>query len=270
MSIKQMTAVFNDNSIKGNEKLLMLALADNCNDSGVCFPSWNSIMKKTSMSRNSLAKWLAKLESKNILFRKQRSRKNGSKTSNKFLIYPHENREFLDEEDYVIFEDLYPTVPKGELGKCEYHSTKSMTTTVPKGELGIVPTVPKGELLEPSLIINHHINHHLLKDEVENILSHLNKICGTSYRPSSKKTSSLVKARLEEGFTLEDFQRVHIIKFAEWSGTDMQKFLRPETLYGNKFEGYLNQKLTEKDKYNAVKSHTGMTALEMLKAEGRA
>lgn len=152
-----MTLVFNDENIKGNEKLLMLALADNANDTGVSFPSWSMLMKKTSMSRNSLAKWLGVLEDKGILFRKQRNRSNGSKTSNKFLLYPHENKENLDYEDFEIFKDLFTTVPKLD----KKHSTKTMTTTVPKGELGNAPTVPKGELLEPSLIINHHINHHL-------------------------------------------------------------------------------------------------------------
>lgn len=35
-------------------------------------------------------------------------------------------------------------------------------------------------------------------------------------------------------------------KVAEWKGTDMEKFLRPETLFGNKFEGYLNQQVSNK------------------------
>jgi hypothetical protein len=61
-----------------------------------------------------------------------------------------------------------------------------------------------------------------------------------------------------------------MIKYAEWNGTDMQKFLRPETLYGNKFESYLNQKLTLNEKYKAVSNHTGMSALEMLKQQGYA
>jgi hypothetical protein len=50
----------------------------------------------------------------------------------------------------------------------------------------------------------------------------------------------------------------------------MQKYLRPETLYGTKFESYLNQELTSNDKYKAVSNHTGMSALEILKEQGRA
>ena len=164
-----MGVVFNDENIKGNEKLLMLALADNANDSGVCFPSWNVLMQKTSMSKNSLAKWLNTLEEKGMLFRKQRSRKNGSKTSNKFLIYPHLNKDFLDFEDMEIFHDLYTKVPKCELGYAQTQSTKSMTTKVPKGELGYGTKVPKGEPLEPSLNTNRHSNRHLCVDDINNI-----------------------------------------------------------------------------------------------------
>ena len=47
--------------------------------------------------------------------------------------------------------------------------------------------------------------------------------------------------RTDEGFTLDDFKQVVNNKVAEWKGTDMEKYLRPETLFGTKFEGYLNQ-----------------------------
>lgn len=255
-----MTLVFNDESIKGNEKLLMLAIADNANDTGVCFPSWNMLMKKTSMSRNSLAKWLGVLEDKGVLFRKQRSRSNGSKTSNKFLIYPYKNKENLDHEDFEIFEDLFDEIPKDD----ETHSTKIMTSLVPKGELGIEPKVPKGELLEPSLTFNHQSNRHLYTE----IISHLNSVLNKNYKATTESTVKLIKAKLKQGFTLEDFQKVHIVKFAEWNGTDMQKYLRPETLYGTKFESYLNQELSDYDKAKAICKMKGITMSELMQQGG--
>jgi len=45
-----------------------------------------------------------------------------------------------------------------------------------------------------------------------------------------------------EGFKKEDFFTVHDIKVQEWKGTDMAKYIRPETLYGTKFQSYLNQR----------------------------
>lgn len=75
------------------------------------------------------------------------------------------------------------------------------------------------------------------------IVDYLNEKCGTAYRSKSKKTQDCIKARLNEGFTVDDFKKVIDNKVAEWLHDEkMCKFLRPETLFGNKFEGYLNQK----------------------------
>lgn len=72
------------------------------------------------------------------------------------------------------------------------------------------------------------------------VVGHLNDICGTGYRPTSKKTQGLIRARMAEGFTVDDFRTVHRKKAREWLRTERAQFLRPETLYGTKFESYLN------------------------------
>lgn len=72
------------------------------------------------------------------------------------------------------------------------------------------------------------------------IVSYLNQRAGTNYRASSKKTKSCIHARLEEGFTLDDFKTVIDKKADEWIGTEYEQYLRPETLFGTKFESYLN------------------------------
>ena len=107
-------------------------------------------------------------------------------------------------------------------------------------------------------------------EDIKQIISHLNEICETSYKESTPKTVTLIKTRLKEGFSVDDFKQVHIIKYSEWQGTDMQKYLRPETLYGTKFESYLNQKITDYEKMKAINAHTGMSALEFLKQQGYA
>ena len=73
------------------------------------------------------------------------------------------------------------------------------------------------------------------------IVAHLNARAGTSFRPDSGKTRRLIDARWHEGFRLPDFERVIDAKCAEWlHDRDMCRYLRPETLFGTKFEGYLN------------------------------
>lgn len=79
------------------------------------------------------------------------------------------------------------------------------------------------------------------------IIDYLNEKAETSYRATTKKTQTLIKARFNEKFSLDDFKRVIDNKVAEWKNdTAMNKFLRPETLFGTKFEGYLNQEKSSK------------------------
>lgn len=78
------------------------------------------------------------------------------------------------------------------------------------------------------------------------ICEYLNNRTGSSYRYTTKKTKDLIKARFNEKFTLEDFKTVIDKKCVEWMNTDMQKYLRPETLFGTKFESYLNQQVNKK------------------------
>ena len=77
------------------------------------------------------------------------------------------------------------------------------------------------------------------------IIDYLNSKANTNYRVNNKKTRASINARITEGFTVEDFKKVIDIKSAEWLNTNMQQYLRPETLFGTKFEGYLNQKITK-------------------------
>lgn len=89
------------------------------------------------------------------------------------------------------------------------------------------------------------------------IIEYLNQRIGSNYKPNASKTKTAIHARVQEGYTLEDFKIVIDKKVNEWYGTDMAKYLRPETLFGTKFEGYLNQpeiqrKFTTKDIENKI------------------
>ena len=76
------------------------------------------------------------------------------------------------------------------------------------------------------------------------IVSYLNEKAGTAYRATTAKTKTAIKARMAEGFTIADFRTVIDKKCKEWIGTEYEKYLRPETLFGTKFEGYLNARQT--------------------------
>ena len=76
------------------------------------------------------------------------------------------------------------------------------------------------------------------------VIEYLNLKAQTRYRSSTPKTKQLIRARLSEGFILDDFKIVIDNKVSDWKGTEWEKFLRPETLFGTKFEGYLNARQT--------------------------
>ena len=97
--------------------------------------------------------------------------------------------------------------------------------------------------------INNTNNNNIIYSQVlpyEEIINYLNLKANTHYRHNIKKTQSLISARFNENFTLDDFKRVIDNKVSEWKDTEMEKYLRPETLFGTKFESYLNQKEKEK------------------------
>lgn len=73
------------------------------------------------------------------------------------------------------------------------------------------------------------------------IIDYLNERAGTHYRASTAKTREHIRARWNEGYRLNDFKQVIDVKVAEWMSTDFQRYLCPETLFGTKFEKYLNQ-----------------------------
>ena len=74
------------------------------------------------------------------------------------------------------------------------------------------------------------------------IIEYLNFKINANYKYTTNKTKQLIKARINEGFTLDDFKKVIDIKTNEWLKSEkMKKYLRPNTLFGTNFENYLNQ-----------------------------
>lgn len=73
------------------------------------------------------------------------------------------------------------------------------------------------------------------------VIDYLNRKASTNYRASTKNTQSFINARLKEGYVVEDFKKVIDSKSKEWLNTDFEKYLRPATLFGTKFENYLNE-----------------------------
>ena len=78
---------------------------------------------------------------------------------------------------------------------------------------------------------------------IDEIIDYLNEKAGKSFKSNSKIAIANINARLKDGYKLDDFKKVIDIKCAKWLGDKMEDYLTPNTLFGNKFEQYLNENI---------------------------
>ena len=108
---------------------------------------------------------------------------------------------------------------------CDNPMLKNETTPMPKNETDNITDI-----------------NNTFKKYIVEIVNYLNDVAGKNFKHTTRKTQTLIKARLREGFTVDDFKRVIDNKTKEWKhDPKMSKYLRPETLFGTKFESYLNE-----------------------------
>ena len=123
----------------------------------------------------------------------------------------------------------------------KYCSYRAILPPVKKFDGGSQKILPNS--IEDNIERKNKDNNSIYSRERAEVIEYLNEVCGTDYKPTSKKTIDLINARMKEGFTVEDFRAVIYRKAKQWIGDPkMCKYLRPETLFSNKFEGYLNEK----------------------------
>jgi len=128
-----------------------------------------------------------------------------------------------------------------EKGKCILHFGIMEEPKMSNGNVKNVEPIPYINTdSKPNNKTNSKLPH-----PADEIISYLNLKAGTAYKSKSKDTQQHINARLSEGYSIEDFKTVIDKKCAEWIGTEWEKFLRPKTLFGTKFESYLNQRVNK-------------------------
>lgn len=130
--------------------------------------------------------------------------------------------------------EILPPVKKFNGG-----SKENTPEVVKKFNGGVKETLPNN--IDNNISFNN-------KEYIKNIVDFLNFMAGTNYRASGTAIQRHINARLAEGYTVQDFQTVIEKKCNEWMNTDMQKYLRPETLFGSKFDTYLNAPIMQTPK----------------------
>ena len=81
----------------------------------------------------------------------------------------------------------------------------------------------------------------------DKIVGYLNKKAHTNFKTNSKRTQRYIFERLAEGYAMQDFKTVIDKKYDDWAETEFEKYLRPSTLFGDRFEDYLNESKRKKN-----------------------
>lgn len=203
------------------------------------------------------------------------------KVMRKILLYvKKEELPKLEDKLEIVFDFIKFDIDKNEKRyeeRCEQNKKNGEKGGAPKGNTNAKkekqPKQPKTtETTENNMTHHNHIHSHnqdnkkrvnkgmgeeerkeedvddtgLLAEACEKIISHLNEKTDSNYRSSTKTTKSKINARLNEGYTLDDFIVVINKKTDEWKDTEFEQNLNPDTLFGNKFEKYLNQKINKR------------------------
>lgn len=213
-----------DNNLKMGEKLMYGEITSLTFKTGECWASNNYFAELYNVSPQAISKWIKTLETYKYIT----------------IDYEKKGNQYIKRIIKLVSTDI-----------------DRVSTVVERG----INTHLEGyqqRIKENIININNtSINNNIYSPEAEQhipykeIIDYLNMRLNTKYKHTSKKTQTLIKARFNEGFTLDDFKQVIDKKCVEWiNDTKMNKFLRPETLFGTKFESYLNQqskKITTKD-----------------------
>ena len=83
-------------------------------------------------------------------------------------------------------------------------------------------------------------------DLIEKIIVYLNEKSNKRFTIKNNQTIRFINARINDGYNENDFKKVIDIKVEKWLNTTMEDYLRPQTLFSQKMEGYLNEKNNKK------------------------
>ena len=211
------------------QEKIMLVEIDSYDDGEIgCFASNKYFMNLFNMTSSRVSQVIQNLQKKGYLMIDYEY--NGKEISRRFL---HIQRPPYPEKEGML---------KNDIGML-----KNETRVCQKVKQGYVKKLKDNNTYLNNTNINNNIYSPVSskQDKIpyQDIVEYLNLKANTKFRFTSEKTRKLIKARINENFTVEDFKTVIDNKCDEWLNDDEMKiYLRPETLFGSKFESYLNQK----------------------------
>ncbi|WP_261059084.1 conserved phage C-terminal domain-containing protein [Streptococcus mitis] len=107
-------------------------------------------------------------------------------------------------------------------------------------------TVSELEILQTNKTNNNEIDNNNKLSICSEVINYLNSKAKKNFKVNTASHQKFIKARLKEGYVLEDFKKVVDIMVAKWKGTEYEQYLQPQTLFGNKMDNYLNQPMPKR------------------------
>lgn len=217
--------------LKGNELLIYAIIFGFSQTTGQAFHGSLTYLESwTNSTRPTVVACLKSLVKKGFL-EKEEQTINGVKRCNYYVVdNPTDGKE----------------APQEVVKKLNWGSKKTLQGVVKNFNGGSKKTLPNNIIdnIDDNIVDNNIVENDNAEsydaEAVTEIIDYLNERAHKNYKPNSKTTRRHINARLTEGYTVSDFKLVIGKKCSEWLGTDMEQYLRPETLFGSKFEGYLN------------------------------
>ena len=104
-------------------------------------------------------------------------------------------------------------------------------------------TVLELEKVQTNKIDINDTDNNNIKSICQEVITYLNQVTKKNFNKNTASHHKYIKARLKEGYELKDFKHVVNVMAATWMGTDYERYLQPQTLFGNKFDSYLNRSM---------------------------
>ena len=210
-----------DHNLKANEKLMYGEITALASKSGYCWAENRYFAELYDVHKITISKWLKNLED-NGYIRTELKYIYGTKQVSKRLIYINDTPISQIAKGYKSNDyDPISQKTKEELSTTSNNNTRDIKT----------------------------MSSYSTRTPYKEIIDYLNEKTGRNYKHTAIANQRVIKARMNEGYTLEEFKTVINKKTVEWENdVKMKKFLRPETLFGTNFDRYLNEEPESNEK----------------------
>ncbi|WP_311486274.1 conserved phage C-terminal domain-containing protein [uncultured Anaerococcus sp.] len=225
-----------DDRLKANEKILYSEIVTLASKNGYCYANNRYFANLYKVDKYTVSKWIANLKKFEYI--------------DTDIVYKNDYRTVEERRIFLILNEEITNTGIDEIVDTidEKDNTLSDNPPIP---YGLNHQLPMDEITNDNItsINKTSINKRYCRVDGKNeeiiisVINYLNEKADKNYKSTTQKTKSLINARIKEGFTLDDFKKVIDTKTQQWKlSVDMNRYLRPETLFGNKFESYLQEK----------------------------